>query len=108
MFTRSCAESVREKSTGLSVNFPLSTWDISSMSFIKVSRWLLASDILPRQFSTLALSSMFFSAIAVSQTIAFIVVLISWLIDDKNCVFAEFAFLSSSRLDLSFLLNDEK
>ena len=105
-FTRFDVVSTMENVTGLRLSFPLSTLEMSSMSFIRVSRWLLARLTLRRHSPTASASPRFFSAIVVSPIMAFIGVRMSWLIVERKSVFALFAtsaasFASSAALALS-------
>ena len=81
--------------TGLYFTFPLSMWVRSNTSLISDSKYSELSSIFSRQFFTSSDGS-FFIAIPVNPMIAFIGVLISWDICDRNAVFALFAACARS------------
>ena len=105
MFTRFSAHSTIENVTGLSVSLPLSTFEISRMSLISVSRWLLARLILRRLSRTAAVSSTFLAAIVVNPMIAFIGVRISCDIVERKSVFAWLARSAATAAARSSRLN---
>ena len=78
-------------SSSVSVIFPLSILLISSISLISPNKCLLDFVIFARQSFTFSLSLICVPAIAVIPIIAFIGVLISCDILDRNCVFAALA-----------------
>ena len=95
-----------EKVIGLRLSFPLSTLEISRMSLISVSRWLLARLIFLRFSDMASRSPRFFSAIAVSPMIAFIGVRMSWDIVERKSVFALLAASASLAITRSLLLTE--
>ena len=103
-FIRFCTVSTIEKVTGLRFSFPLSTFEMSRMSLISVSRWLLARRIFLRFSAMASLSSGFFSAIVVRPMIAFIGVRMSCDIVDRKSVFALLAASASLAVTCSFWL----
>ena len=97
-FVISSAESVilfKSAGTGLYFTFPLSTRVRSNTSLISDSKYSELSSIFSRQFFTSS-DGLFFIAIPVNPMIAFIGVLISWDICDRNAVFALFAACACS------------
>ena len=78
-------------------SFPLSIFDMSSTSLIRLKRCLLDRLIFFRHSITRSLSSRRVLAMAVMPTIAFIGVRISWLILDRNWLLASLAALALSR-----------
>ena len=78
-----------------SVSFPLSILDMSSTSLISPSRCLLDSVIFARQSFTRSVLSILDIAIVVMPTIPFIGVRMSWLMLERNSLFALFAFVAS-------------
>ena len=91
MLMRFSAHSTMEKVTGLMVSLPLSTLEMSRISLIRVSRWLLARPILWRFSRTDTGSSTFLLAIVVRPMIAFIGVLMSCDIMERKSVLARLA-----------------
>ena len=98
---RFSAHSTMEKVTGLRLSFPLSTFDISRMSLISVSRWLPARLILCRLSRTVLLSSTFFSAMAVSPMMAFMGVRMSCDMVERKSVLAWLARSASAAATFS-------
>ena len=92
----SATSSAKLKGSFLRESLPLSILDISSTSLIRLSKWLLESPIFFRQSNTRSRSSICVVAMAVIPKIAFIGVLISWLIFDRNWLFASLADLALS------------
>ena len=102
MFTRFSAHSTMEKVTGLRLSLPLSTLEMSRMSLISVSKWLLARLIFRRLSLTVTWSSVFFPAIVVSPMIAFMGVRISWDMVDRKSVLARFAWSAATAAAFSW------
>ena len=96
MLTMPSITSRRETWSIFSVILPLSILDISSTSLISPSKCLLDMVIFFRQFWTCCLLSRLAVAMAVMPTMAFMGVRMSWLMLDKNSLFALLA-LSASR-----------
>ncbi len=96
MLTMLSITSRRETISMFSVILPLSIFDMSSTSLIRPRRCLLESVIFFRQFCTCCLSSILAVAIAVIPTIAFMGVRISWLMLERNSLFALVALTASS------------
>ena len=103
--TRFSTVSTTENVTGDKFNFPLSTFEISRISLISVSKWLPARLILRRFSPVDSISLRFFCAIAVRPMIAFIGVRISCDMVERKSVFALFAESASIAAFRSFLLN---
>ena len=91
IFTMLSIASLRESASIFSVSLPSSIFDMSSTSLISPSRCLLDSVTFFKQSCTRMGSWIFAMAIAVMPTMPFIGVRISWLILDKNSLFAWFA-----------------
>ncbi len=91
MAIRLSISSERLKSSSERSTFPDSILLMSSTSLISPSKCLLDEVIFFRHSETLPGSSRWEAAMAVMPTIAFIGVRISWLILERNVVFAAFA-----------------
>ena len=86
--------------------FPVSILDISRISLIRDSRYLDEASIFRKQSWTLGVSSIFICPMVLIPIMAFMGVLISWLILDRKsdlALFAALAAASASRKSCSCL-----
>ena len=92
----SVISSLRQNGSSVSSIFPFSIFDISRISLIRSSRWLLDMSIFVRHSLTFSGSLILDAAMEVMPMIAFIGVLISWDIWARKLLFASLAFLAAS------------
>ena len=96
MVTRFRNRSDRLKSSSVKSILPDSILLMSSTSLISDSKWLLDTPIFLRHSLTRSGSSRCFSAMAVIPRMAFMGVLMSWLIRDKNSLLDALARVAAS------------
>ena len=93
----SATSSGKLKGSSLIESFPFSIFDMSRTSLIRLKRCFPERLIFFRHSSTLSRSSMCAAAIAVIPMMAFMGVRISWLMLERNRLFALLAALALSR-----------